>query len=77
MKYLLIAFFLVSCAHRPSGPQENLVSVDAAKNHAQASYLKGCVDAHHSLKVPKAFPHCREEALKHRQELDSFMEQDL
>lgn len=44
---------------------------------AQASYLKGCVDAMRELKVPVAFPGCRDRARLHGQELEQFMGDDL
>jgi hypothetical protein len=74
-------FFLFSCAHAPKTPKpsnyEDLVSLEAALNQAQASYLKGCVDAMKSLHIPVSFPGCRDKSLLHRQELDSIMSQDL
>lgn len=70
---------LVSCAHQAPKPEqeEDLVSLDAALNQAQASFLKGCVDAMKELKVPIAFPGCRDKAIIHRRELDQLMQQDL
>lgn len=77
MKYLFFLLLVVSCAHREPKKGEDLVSVNAALNQAQASYLKGCVDALKDLKIPIAFPGCRDKSLIHRQELDSIMDQDL
>lgn len=79
MKKLLILLFLVSCAHqKPSqNTSDDLVSVEAALMQAQASYLKGCVDAMKELKIPVAFPGCRDKSLVHRRELDSIMDQEL
>ena len=65
---------LISCAHRPSEPEEDLVTLNAALNQAQASYLKGCVDAMKTLKIPIAFPGCRDQSILHRQELDKLTE---
>lgn len=65
----------MSCSH--ARKQENLVSVDAALNQAQASYLKGCVEAFKEIKVPIAFPGCRDKSLIHRRELDQLMGEDL
>ena len=77
MKILTLLLLLTACAHRPPEKGEELVSVNAALNHAQMSYLKGCVDAYHGLKIPAAFNRCRDMAHIHRQELDSFMGLDL
>lgn len=79
MNYLTIILFCVSCAQlKPKPvPNDDLVSVHAALNHAQASYLKGCVDAMKELKIPITFPGCRDKALLHRQELDSIMSQEV
>lgn len=78
MKYIILLLLLMSCAQVPPKTyKDDLVSVDAAINHAYASYLKGCVDAFHDLKMPGAFESCKDKALIHRRELDSFMSQDL
>lgn len=79
MKYFIMLFALVSCAQvAPKKTyKDDLVSVDAAINQAYSSYLKGCVDAFHDLKMPGAFASCKDKALIHRRELDSFMAQDL
>ena len=73
---LLILFLLMSCAHRPSETKEDLVSLEAALMQAQASYLKGCVDALKDLKIPLAFHGCRDMSILHRQEIDQIMEQE-
>ncbi len=69
---------MASCAQAPlkAGAGKDLVSVNAALNQAQASYLKGCVDAFGELKMPKAFNSCRENSIMHRRELDYIMDQD-
>lgn len=77
MKILFILLFSMSCAQVPKKDGEDLVSVDAALNQAQASYLKGCVEAMKELRIPVAFPGCRDKSLLHRQELDLIMKQDL
>jgi hypothetical protein len=78
MKYIIMLLLLIGCAQTPpKSYKDDLVSLDAALNHAQASYLKGCVDAFHDLKIPGAFTTCRDKSLIHRRELDSIMEQDL
>lgn len=77
MRMLILLFILTACAHnKPVSPKEELVSLDAALNHAQASYLKGCVDALKELKIPVAFPGCRDKANKHRQEIEAFIYQE-
>ena len=77
MKYLIFLTLLTACSQVPVKKQEELVSVDAALNQAQASYLKGCVDALKTIKIPITFEGCRDKSLIHRQELDQFMRQDL
>lgn len=75
--YLIVFLLLAGCAQAPVKEQEDLVSVDVALDQAQASYLKGCVDTFHDLKIPLAFITCRDKSLEHRRELDSIMDQDL
>lgn len=59
----------------PERPQEEeLVSVDAALNRAQASYLLGCVEAYQSLKLGPTYFYCLENARKHRLELQNIMD---
>ncbi len=79
MKSLLIFIlsFLMSCAHRQPEKNEDLVSLEAALMQAQASYLKGCVDALKDIKIPLAFHGCRDMSIIHRRELDQIMDQDL
>lgn len=77
MKLMTLLFLFTACAQTPSRPQEDLVSLDAALNQAQASYLKGCVMALKELKIPAVFTGCRDKAILHRQELDLIMNQDL
>jgi hypothetical protein len=77
MNKLILLLILISCAQTPPKKGEELVSVNAALNHAQASYLKGCVEAYHDLNIPAAFPRCRDKSSLHRQELDSLMGMDL
>ncbi len=77
MKTFLLLLLMTACAHKTPSKGEELVSVNAALNHAQASYLKGCVEAYRDLNIPVAFPRCRDKSFIHRQELDSFMGLDL
>lgn len=75
MRYLfLFLFTLVSCAHhqKPS-PEADLVSIDAALDHVQSSYLKGCVDAYHEMKHKKVFEHCSLKAKSHRTEVENLV----
>lgn len=73
-----VLFALVSCAQSPAKKEDqDLVSVTVALDQAQASYLKGCVDAMKEIKIPIAFEGCRDKAVVHRRELDSIMDQDL
>jgi hypothetical protein len=75
MKLIPILIIASSCAHKNIQQDKNLVSVDAALNQAKASYLKGCVDALKTLKVPMAFTGCRDRSILHRQEIDGIMKQ--
>lgn len=78
MKYLFLSFLFLSCAHHSQNQkEEDLVTLNTALMQAQASYLKGCVDAMKSLGVPISFPGCRDQAVLHRKELDVFMSQDI
>lgn len=75
MVKLLLLLIATGCAHKnsPSTPEEELVSMRAAMDQAQASYLKGCVDGQKKLKVPLAFDGCRDMSLLHRQELEEIL----
>lgn len=78
MKYFTFLILFIGCAHTPPPAQEkNLVSLDAALNQAQASYLKGCVLALRDLNIPSVFTGCRDKSILHRQELNLMMNQDL
>ncbi len=76
MKLTLLFLLLTACAHRSPVEELELVSVQSALMHAQASYLKGCVDALKKLKVPVAFHGCRDAAILHHRELEVFMQTD-
>lgn len=78
MKYLILLSLLISCAHGPKKveDEDNLVSVDTALMQAQASYLKGCVDALKALNVAQAFPGCRDKSVIHRKEIENFMQEN-
>ncbi len=77
MKRLSLFILLIGCSQLPSKKKENLVSLNAALNQAQASYLKGCVIALKDLKIPAAFASCRDKAMLHRQELDQMLGQEI
>lgn len=79
IKYLFLSSFLLSCSHFQKNVENEdpLVTVNTALMQAQASYLKGCVDAMRSLGIPVSFPGCRDQSRLHRQELEQFMEQDI
>lgn len=79
MNKLIILILLVSCAHqkKPGKVDEDLVTLNTALMQAQASYLKGCVDALKEIGVPLAFTGCRDKSILHRRELDSIMDQEL
>ena len=76
MRYIPILLLMYSCAQVPKStpPVEDQVSVSAALEHARASYLKGCVDAHHALKISASYPQCLERARAHLLELQRFMD---
>ena len=78
MNKILLLLFLCSCSHvtpKPSYPPDGLVTVETALDHIKVSYLKGCVDAYHGLKIPKVFDYCRDQAQKHRLEVEEIIEQ--
>ena len=51
------------------------VSINAALNQAQASYLLGCVEALKKTQTKPAFPECRELAIKHRVQIEEIIRQ--
>ena len=76
--FTLALIILTSCSRvspRKNAPDDT-VSLDAALNQARSSYLKGCVDTFHELKIPKVFTHCMEKAKAHEQELIGIMNQE-
>jgi hypothetical protein len=68
---ILLLNIIFSCAH--SSSDEGLVTVSTALDQAQASYLRGCVDALKSMGVPSAFPGCKNLSNIHRKEIESIM----
>lgn len=79
MKIVLILFILTGCAHksREKKTWQPEVSVNAALNQAQMSYLLGCVEAFKSMKQPPAFDHCKDLAVEHRSEINQIMNQEI
>lgn len=75
MKNLMLSFIIIGCAKVPV--KDEWVTVNAALNHAQASYLRGCVDAKHELKLKGVFEGCRNNARNHRDEIQALMDQEL
>ncbi len=59
---------------RPRQEHEE-VSLNAALNQAQASYLRGCVEAFKTFSIAPSFPSCVEKSLAHRLELIQIMDQ--
>ncbi len=76
MRLFFVFLFLYSCSQvslKHQADEEKLVSVNAALIQAKASYLKGCVDAHRSLRLGPSFPYCEEQSKHHYHELDEIM----
>ena len=80
-RQMMIFLFFLGCSQLPKEPEKaklsDEVSLEAALNQAQMSYLKGCVEAHKALNQPPAFYGCRDKAIVHRRELDSIIFQDV
>jgi hypothetical protein len=78
MKYVvwisLIILYSCSQASLRKIDGKNEVSLGVALNQARSSYLRGCVDAYHDLKIPKVFTHCVEKAKAHEKELMEIMD---
>lgn len=80
-KHVLILFFITACTTISNNPNskspedinEDLVSVKIALDQAQASYMKGCVDAYNSVSMSPVFEKCRDIAKLHRKELNQIM----
>jgi hypothetical protein len=79
MKIALILFVLSGCAHNSQEKKvwKPEVSVNAALNQAQMSYLLGCVEAFKKLKQSPSFNHCKDLAVKHRFEIEKIMHQKI
>ncbi len=79
MRIALLLFILTSCAHKSHEKRawKPEVSINAALNQAQMSYLLGCVEAFKSMKQPPAFNHCKDLAFEHRSEINQIMNQKI
>jgi hypothetical protein len=75
MKIFFLLFLFMSCSHQVPSRSQHEVSLQAAMDQAQASYLRGCVDALHDLKIPKVFESCRDKSILHREEVEEILEQ--
>jgi hypothetical protein len=77
MNKIFLLLLLISCSHtpKPTYPPEGLVTGETALEHIRVSYMKGCVDAFHSMKIPKVFEYCRDQAQKHKLEIEEIIEQ--
>lgn len=78
MNKIILLLLVTSCSHhasKPTYPPDGLVTAETALDHIKVSYMKGCVDAFHSMKVPKVFEYCRDQAQKHRLEIEETIEQ--
>lgn len=78
MKILLfLALLSYGCSQvKPKPPiDEDDVSLEAALNQAQSSYLLGCVEASKTSKISPAFPVCRDRARNHRREIEEIIKQ--
>lgn len=82
MRLTLILLIFYGCSHGSNRPGKDTiwrpeVSVNAALNQAQMSYLLGCVRAFKELKLAPAFPTCRDLALEHRNEIEGIMRSEI
>jgi hypothetical protein len=79
IKHIVILLILLGCASAPKNREvpfeerEDVVTLPTALDQAQASYVRGCVDAFHEMKKSMVFVKCREMGLLHRQELNAIM----
>lgn len=78
MKYLPLILVLVSCSQVSvkKDEEKDLVDIKTALNHAQMSYMQGCVDAYQSLKIPKSFEVCRDKSKAHRKGIEDILAQE-
>ncbi|HXH76841.1 MAG TPA: hypothetical protein VNJ08_17865 [Bacteriovoracaceae bacterium] len=75
VKIILLILFCASCSRLPlKKTPDDQVSINAALDQAQTSYLKGCVQAYESKSEGPKFVECREKAVAHRLELQQMMD---
>lgn len=74
-KFFLI-FILYSCSQLSPKEIHHDDMGAAVYDHLRSSYLRGCVDAYKSLKVPLAFETCLDKAIHHEREVREIMDQD-
>lgn len=76
---IFLLFILYSCSQlsQKNPPHDaETISLGPVYDHLRSSYLKGCVDAYKSLKVPLAFETCLHKAILHEKEIREIMDQD-
>ncbi len=77
MKYLIFLVLTYGCSQvklKQLKSEEKLVHLENTFDQMRSSYLKGCVDAFHHLKVPVSFAHCRDQAIFHEKEIREIVE---
>ena len=75
MRIILTLLFLTyGCSQLPPRAAPEEVSLDAALNQAQMSFLKGCVGSFQELGIAPSFARCRDKALDHRRELEQILD---
>ncbi len=76
MKKIVLLILLAGCAHKSQQIEsDNLVTVQAALNQAQASYLKGCIEVIKEQNLTGNFETCKNKSIIHRRELNFIMDQ--
>ncbi len=76
MKFIFFMMLIFSsCSNLKPSPEvdDHFITVLTALDHAQMSYLKGCVDTHKELTNDGSFPKCRDKAKNHRKEIESII----
>lgn len=77
MKKIVLLVLLVSCAHKGQQIEsDNFVTVQAALNQAQASYLKGCIEIVKEQNLTGNFETCKGKSINHRKEIQFIMDQN-
>jgi hypothetical protein len=67
------------CSSMSSRPklESDVVSVQTALDHAQMSYLRGCVEGLKEYAKKGHFPFCKEKAKLHRHEIQSILDSNI